>query len=74
MTTIETNREKTFTKKALEFLLGGTVMVGFALMLLFVMINFMLGCESWDQTYWTEMNSCIYPSEFLGMFLPPYGG
>ena len=74
MTTFETHREKTFTKKALEFLLGGTVMVGFALMMLFAILNFMLGCESWDQAYWTEYNSCIYPSEFLGMFLPPYGG
>lgn len=60
--------------KIRDFILGATVMIAFALMMVFVLINFMLGCESWDASYWTATNSCIYPSEFLGMFLPPYGG
>lgn len=73
MTTIETNREATFTKKAINFLVGGTITISFCLLIMFALLNFMLGCESWDQSYWTEYNSCVYPSEFLGMFLPPYG-
>ena len=60
--------------KIVKFIVGGTILFGFTLMMLFTLLNFMLGCESWDQSYWTEYNSCIYPSEFLGMFLPPYGG
>ena len=60
--------------KIRNFILGSTITVAFALLMLFTMLNFMLGCESWDQTYWTANNSCIYPSEFLAMFLPPYGG
>jgi hypothetical protein len=60
--------------KIIKIIVGGTILFGFTLMMLFTILNFMLGCESWDQSYWTEYNSCIYPSEFLGMFLPPYGG
>jgi hypothetical protein len=24
-----------------------------------VLINFMLGCETWDESLWTETNSCL---------------
>lgn len=41
-------------------LIGGlllSVAVGF--LMAFVFLNFMLGCETWDESYWTETNSCI---------------
>ena len=60
--------------KIVKFIVGGTITLGFVLIMLFTILNFLLGCESWDQTYWTDYNQCIYPLEFLGMFLPPYGG
>lgn len=48
--------------------LGATAMIlTVTWLLLFVAINFMLGCESWDEQYWTEYNSCIYPSQMLGL-------
>ena len=32
-------------------------------------INFLLGCETWDQSYWTEYNSCITPTQLVdGLF------
>jgi hypothetical protein len=35
----------------------------------FVGINFLLGCETWDQSYWTEYNSCITPTQLVdGLF------
>lgn len=34
----------------------------FAAFFAFVIINFLLGCETWDQSYWTEYNSCITPT------------
>jgi len=35
----------------------------------FIGINFLLGCETWDQSYWTEYNSCITPTQLVdGLF------
>ena len=28
----------------------------------FIFINLLLGCESWDESYWTEYNSCLTPT------------
>jgi len=41
-------------------IIGGlllAVVVGF--FIAFIAINFMIGCESWDERYWTEYNSCL---------------
>ena len=35
------------------------------LMFGFIGINFLLGCETWDQSYWTEYNSCITPTQLV---------
>ena len=56
--------------KILKFTGTFLFMVAFSLFLLFVLINFMLGCESWDEQYWTAYNSCITPTQFIGAFLP----
>jgi hypothetical protein len=41
----------------------GIIFIG--LMFGFVGINFLLGCETWDQSYWTEYNSCITPTQLV---------
>jgi len=56
--------------KILSFIGSSLVVVAFSLLMLFVLINFMLGCESWDEQYWTAYNSCITPTQFIGAFLP----
>jgi len=41
-------------------IIGGfaiALVVGF--LIAFVIINFMLGCETWDESLWTETNSCL---------------
>ena len=30
--------------------------------LAFIFINLLLGCESWDESYWTPTNSCLTPA------------
>jgi len=56
--------------KILSFIGSSLVVVAFTLLMLFVLVNFMLGCESWDEQYWTAYNSCITPTQFIGAFLP----
>ena len=34
---------------------------------IFIMLNLMLGCNTWDRDLWTDTNSCILPSEFIGL-------
>ncbi len=38
----------------------GTVLIGF--LMAFILVNMVLGCETWDQELWTEYNSCITPT------------
>ena len=52
-------------KRILVNFLSFLFMVAFALLMAFVAINFMLGCESWDEQYWTETNSCLTPQHIL---------
>ncbi len=44
--------------------LGGGLAATFAFgaLFAFLIINVLLGCESWDQSYWTEYNSCLTPT------------
>jgi len=63
--------QPTKTRRILEVLGGTVITVVFVLIFIFALLNWAMGCESWDQTYWTETNSCIYPSEFIMMF---FGG
>jgi len=34
----------------------------FGVLFAFVIINWLLGCETWDEQYWTYENSCVTPS------------
>ena len=56
--------------KSLQYIGATILIVVFTLLIVFTLINFMLGCESWDEQYWTAYNSCITPTEFIGVFLP----
>ena len=55
----------TFWQKALQAIGATLAMTVLALFFMFALFNFMLGCETWDETYWTERNSCITPAQFL---------
>lgn len=48
---------------ALAILMGTAILLMFE----FVLINFILGCETWDKDYWTEYNSCVTISHMLGL-------
>jgi len=56
--------------KSLQYIGATILIVVFTLLIMFTLINFMLGCESWDEQYWTAYNSCLTPTEFIGVFLP----
>ena len=47
-------------------IIGGfaiALVVGF--LIAFVAVNFMLGCETWDESLWTETNSCITITQIM---------
>jgi hypothetical protein len=56
--------------RSLQYIGATILVVVFCLLIVFTLLNFMLGCESWDEQYWTAYNSCITPTEFIGVFLP----
>ena len=33
-----------------------------AFFMAFLLLNMLLGCETWDETLWTQYNSCVTPS------------
>ena len=46
-------------RKVIEWILALVVTTGVGFFLAFVIINLLLGCETWDQSLWTEYNSCL---------------
>ena len=46
-------------RKVLEWILALVVTAGVGVLLAFVFINLLLGCETWDESLWTEYNSCL---------------
>ena len=57
-------------RKVLSALGATALVVAFGFLLAFVLINFMLGCETWDESLWTEYNSCLT----LGHIIEGIGG
>ena len=41
--------------------------VFFCLFFTFIILNLILGCETWDRSLWTKHNSCITFYEMLGV-------
>ena len=39
---------------------------GFIYLLVFCIINLFLGCQTWDQSQWTEYNSCMTFAQSIG--------
>ena len=54
-------------KKLIENVVGFVMTVVMAFLIAFVLINFMLNCQSWDESYWTETSSCVTVSQILGI-------
>ena len=50
----------------IRLLFGTLVFIGFIYMVVFCGINLVLGCETWDESLWTEQNSCV---KFSQMFV-----
>jgi hypothetical protein len=50
------------SNKILSYILGflGCALLG--VMFSFVIINWLLGCETWDERHWTYENSCVTPA------------
>ena len=46
-------------RKVIEWTLALAVTAGVGFFIAFVFINLMLGCETWDESLWTETNSCL---------------
>jgi len=46
-------------RKVLEWILALVVTAGVGFLLAFIIINLLLGCETWDESLWTEYNSCL---------------
>ena len=46
-------------RKVLEWILALVATAGVGFLLAFVIINLLLGCETWDESLWTEYNSCL---------------
>ena len=46
-------------RKVIEWILALVVTAGVGFLLAFTFINLMLGCETWDESLWTETNSCL---------------
>lgn len=50
-----------------NILLAVMIGTGFLLMVEFTIINMILGCETWDKSYWTEANSCMTITQMIGL-------
>ena len=50
---------ETFTSLLLAFLIG--------FIIVFLGINLLLGCETWDSSLWTDRNSCLMPLQLFGI-------
>jgi uncharacterized membrane protein (DUF2068 family) len=56
------------TLKKFSYLAFNAVLfIAFILLIEFALINFMLGCNTWDETLWTEYNSCVTPAQLFGL-------
>ena len=43
-------------------LCGFSVLAAFGMLMAFIGVNALLGCETWDQSLWTASNSCVTPA------------
>jgi len=48
--------------KLTEVILGVLISGVMGILLAFVGVNFILGCETWDESLWTYEHSCLTPT------------
>jgi hypothetical protein len=53
--------------KLIEFFVGLGMTVVISFFIVFIMINFMLNCQTWDQELWTAASSCVTLGQFIGV-------
>ena len=47
-------------------IMGGLMaVIAVSFLIAFIVINLVLGCETWDESKWTEMNSCLTFSQLM---------
>ena len=46
-------------RKVFEWILALVATAGVGFLIAFTFINLILGCETWDESHWTETNSCL---------------
>ncbi len=51
-------------RNTLTMIVIGCVM---AYLIMFLGINLILNCETWDSSLWTETSSCLMPLELFGI-------
>jgi len=49
-------------RNLIEILGGILVLTAFSILLAFTGVNFILGCETWDESLWTYEHSCLTPT------------
>ena len=49
-------------RNLIEILGGILVLTAFSILLAFTGVNFILGCETWDESLWTYEHSCLTPN------------
>ena len=54
-------------KKLIEFSVGLVMTLFMAFLIVFVVINLTLNCQTWDDSYWTESSSCVTVSQLMGI-------
>ena len=63
--------ERQLTAFVRTFGVGATTMIlaiTSAIVVAFILVNFMTGCETWDETRWTAHNSCVTPTAIWESF------
>jgi hypothetical protein len=51
--------------RSVEIIGGLLLAVAVGFLIAFVAINLILGCETWDESLWTETNSCLTLTQIM---------
>jgi hypothetical protein len=51
--------------KSVEIIGGLLLAVAVGFLITFIAINLVLGCETWDESLWTDTNSCLTLTQIM---------
>jgi hypothetical protein len=51
--------------RSVEIIGGLLLAVAVGFLIAFIAINLILGCETWDESLWTETNSCLTLTQIM---------